>query len=158
MYRLIWVYAGFCKVIFYSENLISVWASNDRCIALDKPLISTKKYWHFSYFSRKTYVVVLIEAPPRDTSNEYPQHMFSLWTKKKYLFSFSSYLGLCNDHDCIIQWQGFISRKRQFGMVANFNTDIACLSIYVLSRMSGLWSILIIIVFWPVSHNMICHI
>ena len=31
-------------------------------IALDKALFSTKKYLYFSYFSTKTYVVVLIRS------------------------------------------------------------------------------------------------
>ena len=44
----------------------------DEGIALDKTLFSTKNYWYFSYFSTKTYVVVLIRsASVCGASNEY---------------------------------------------------------------------------------------
>ena len=56
--------------------------SLNNTIALVKVLFSIQKYWYFSYFSKKTYIVVLIRSASQGSSNEYSQHMFS-WRNKK---------------------------------------------------------------------------
>ena len=47
-------------------------------MAPDKVTDPTEKYLYIYYFSTKIYVVVPIEAPRRDASNEYLHDMF-LW-------------------------------------------------------------------------------
>ena len=47
----------------------------------------------FSYFSTKTCYGYSLEAPYRDPSNEYPQHMFS-WRNKKNINTFGLKKGL----------------------------------------------------------------
>ena len=48
-------------------------------IAPDEAHFPTKKYWYFSYFCTKMYVV----GTQGGTFNEYPQHTFSRSNKKQ---------------------------------------------------------------------------
>ena len=57
-------------------------------IALDKKLLSYRKYWYFSYFSTKTYVVGTHKKCLQGTSYEYPQHIF-LWRNKKNIYPYT---------------------------------------------------------------------
>ena len=62
-------------------------------IAPDKALFFstlTYRYWYFSYFFTKTYVVVLIRSASWGTSNEYPQCLF-LWRNKKNIYKPTPY-------------------------------------------------------------------
>ena len=57
-------------------------------IATDKTLFFIQKCWYLSYFSTKTYVVVLIRSASarRGASNEYPQRTFSSRNKKNIMW------------------------------------------------------------------------
>ena len=68
----------------------NILGSNAVSIATDKALFSSKKCWYISYFSTKTYLVVLIRSasvrPWWGASNEYPQHIFLLRNKKNIMW------------------------------------------------------------------------
>ena len=51
-------------------------------IAFVAPNKATEKYWYFSDFFTKSYVVYSLEVPRRGAFNEYQQRMFS-WRNKK---------------------------------------------------------------------------
>ena len=110
-----WLYSNLVKCHFQKSGnsyyMYRRWLllRGDCSTGLDKVLFSVKKYWHFSCFSSKTYVVVLI----RSASNEYRQHLFS-WRNNKNIVGIPRLIWSCAVHrfHCIIYNENVLHLRR----------------------------------------------
>ena len=93
--------------VFYAVSKGSVnrqWRPWSNCIDPVKVLFSIKNCWYLSYFFMKTCFRYPIEASCQDTSNEYPQHIFS-WRDKKNIYLATILIWCIRLHKCA-GWPG----------------------------------------------------